>query len=86
MPTLAAQWAESEGPVARLYLVEVDEFLGPDDPRFAQLEDRIGTALKRRVMLGSYARPLGADELAPPAAGARRRAHAQTPAADTLAE
>ena len=82
---LAAQWAEGEGHVAHLYLFEVDGFVVADDPRFAEIEERFGSLLKRRVMLGSYAQPLTAEELAPVRRGKKPGRARQTPNAGAAA-
>ena len=80
-PRLAAQWAEGEGQVARLYLFEVDGFVVANDPRFAEIEERFGSLFKRRVMLGSYAQPLTAEELASTVHGATSQHAHQAPSA-----
>ncbi len=59
-------WREEQGPKAWLFLAEIGDYVATDDPRLADLEDRLGAACNRMVRLGTYAEPLNEDELGPP--------------------
>lgn len=55
------------GPVedgSALVLVEVDGFLAPDDPRLARLKDEKAALMRQVWIIGAYAVPLSAEELA----------------------
>ncbi len=54
----------SDGDVRRLHLVEVDGYVGPEDPRMAALRDNGEVPLANLWQAGGYAVPLERDELA----------------------
>ena len=58
-----AAWQDPDEPARALYLVSIDDFLEPQDPRIATARERLGGAVSRIVVLGSYARPIGAGAL-----------------------
>lgn len=71
-PRFTAVWEEKEQrPQAWIYLVEVDGFLSADNPQLAALTRGLGGPVRRVVVLGGYATPLGREELDPPQAPAR---------------
>jgi hypothetical protein len=50
-------------PDRRTYLVEVDHYVSPDDPRLERLLREGGEAVGQCRVIGGYAVPLGAAEL-----------------------
>lgn len=62
-PVYTAAWRETEPPHPLLFAAELDGFVGADDERLQQVQDRLGKALHRLLWLGGYATPLTPDEL-----------------------
>ena len=61
--TLLALWDEKGTPSAWLYLVEVEGWLGADDPRLEQFRQGFSQPIDRLLLLGGYAQPLSAESL-----------------------
>lgn len=57
-PTGFRSWLTRDGAAGSLHLVEVDDFVSADDPRFPMLRERFGDLLVRVTTLGGYAVPL----------------------------
>ena len=75
-PAFTAFWSPEHTPGACLYLAEVDDFVAAKDRRIPRLVQALDAPVRRVLILGGYAVPLGAEELAaePPGAakGTRR--------------
>jgi chorismate mutase len=65
-PGFVAEWQDSADPNTWLRLVEIAQFVAPDDPRMGLLRERSDGSITRVMQVGGYAEPLGADELAEP--------------------
>ena len=63
----ASVMASHEGPAGARHLVEVGEFLGPDDPRIERLTTALGAATRGATVIGGYPVPFSAADLAAPA-------------------
>lgn len=60
MPTKAiAVWNESQSAECHLHLIEIAEYIRPDDPRIAGVADSHGEQIIRIIDLGGYAMPIG---------------------------
>lgn len=70
--TLTASWGDPHAPGTWLYLAEVDDFVDAADRRLVRLLEGGLRPVRRVIVMGSYAVPLTAAELAP-APKARRR-------------
>lgn len=61
-PRFVGEWTHAEK--GFLHLVEIADFVGPDDPRFERLCEWQEGAITRIIPVGGYAEPIGEDELA----------------------
>ncbi len=60
----ATSWRDDQNPRPWLYLVEVEGFVAPEDPRLDSFQQKLNRPLDRLIPLGGYAKPLSAAELA----------------------
>ena len=62
LPTNAiAVWSESRSATSHFHLIEIAEYVRPDDARIAAVADSHGEHIIRIVDLGGYAVPIGLD-------------------------
>ena len=62
LPTNAiAVWSESQSATSHIHLIEIAEYVRPDDARIAAVADSHGEHIIRIVDLGGYAVPIGLD-------------------------
>ena len=57
-PIWQASGPAQGGQGSGLYLLEVESFVSPDDPRLAKLSETLGNALNRVTVLGAYPAPI----------------------------
>lgn len=57
-PIWQASGPAQGGQGSGLYLLEVESFVSPDDPRLAKLAETLGSALARVTVLGAYPAPI----------------------------
>ncbi len=57
-----AAWQDADHPDSRLHLIEIGDFVGPDDDRVAAVLERMGDQMSRIIGLGGYALPVGRDD------------------------
>ncbi|MDP6604010.1 MAG: chorismate mutase [Rhodospirillales bacterium] len=69
-PAFTALWSPEHTPGASLFLAEVDDFVAAKDRRIPRLVQTLDAPVRRVLILGGYAVPLGADELAAAPTGA----------------
>lgn len=58
-----AAWHDPDETTRSLFLVSIDDFLEAQDPRLGAARERLNGTVARIVVLGSYARPIGAGAL-----------------------
>lgn len=63
-PGYVGEWQVSEDPESWLYLVEIGEFVAPDDPRMERLLESPENSIVRAIQAGGYAIPFGDEDLA----------------------
>ena len=62
LPTNAITvWSESQSATSHFHLIEISEYVRPDDARIAAIADSHGEHIIRIVDLGGYAMPIGLD-------------------------
>ena len=71
-PAFTAFWSPEHTPGSCLYLAEVDGFVAAKDRRILRLVEALDAPVRRILILGGYAVPLGAEELAAPAGAAKK--------------
>lgn len=63
-PATLLFWKDTETPNVWLYYADVAGFIAPGDSRLEALGEAVGRPIGRQVVLGAYAEPFRADELA----------------------
>lgn len=69
----ATTWQKEQALGAWLYLADVEGFVAADDRRLTRLVEGFDGAVNRTLLIGGYATPLGAEDLASKPARPRRR-------------
>lgn len=67
-PSYIAEWQDNQDPNSWLHLIEIGDFVSPEDPRVGRLVGSEENAIVRAIQAGGYAVPLDEAELEDPGA------------------